>query len=253
MIENPIWANVNYSKDPGHVLLVREFMAWDVLRAEPYRIVYDGNSVRWGFNEGFNPIIAHWSRIFEYPWAIRTACLTKEDVVLDAGGGDGLIQYAAAYRAKHVTNMDRSDKHAESFNNGILHSHMKNLVFEKQDLRKIGYPKDWFDKVFCISTLEHTDAPEEILERLLEVLKPGGRLVATMDIVEHPHEQFCFDEFRARKFLSRLGLSYPEKHDKVLIGHVPDKEEKSGTMRVDVLCFFYDKPRNDYLAAWGKE
>ena len=54
-----------------------------------------------------------------------------------------------------------------------------NSFLEKADLAD-----DSFDRVFSISTLEHIPAPEcyELAAGLARVLKPGGRMVLTIDL-----------------------------------------------------------------------
>ena len=45
---------------------------------------------------------------------------------------------------------------------------------------EIPYPDDNFDIVTCTETLEHLQRPEEALEEMFRVLKPGGQLVVTV-------------------------------------------------------------------------
>ena len=57
------------------------------------------------------------------------------------------------------------------------------LDFKNADIRNTPYRADYFDRIFCISVIEHIwDSPTKSIEELLRILKPGGRLAITTDI-----------------------------------------------------------------------
>lgn len=125
-----------------------------------------------------------WSRQWEYPWAIRAAELQPGMKVLDAGAGytsfglylarDAKCHYSAA--DPHVPSRDGLVAHAKRL--GV------DVDYRLESLEKTTFPDAAFDRVFCISVVEHLPH-EQALAAFAEwrrVLKPGGLLVVTMDV-----------------------------------------------------------------------
>jgi len=242
MVENPVWADYRYLFDESYRSILMEFMAWDVLRVQPYSMEFINGEAKWKFHD-FIPIINHWSRLFEYPWSMMKADFKKDDVVLDAGGANALIQYYAALRCKEVINLDLSEHYLKLANDIRLRNYFRNITLQQGNLESILYPDGWFDKVLCISVLEHSENPEKILYEMLRVLKLGGRLIVTMDISDGKYDNFCIDEERAREIVQKFGMYYPPQTDQTLIYNVRMAKggEDRGFIKTSVLCFCIDK------------
>jgi ubiquinone/menaquinone biosynthesis C-methylase UbiE len=56
------------------------------------------------------------------------------------------------------------------------------VSYSFQDISALTYSNAIFDVIYCISVLEHCDHYDEILAGFARVLKPGGRLILTIDI-----------------------------------------------------------------------
>ena len=117
-----------------------------------------------------------WSRPYEYLWA--SLMIQKGEIVLDAGCGIEhpfkfyLGRFCTAYACDNDPNIGKVIIPADC-----------NLTIDYADITDLPYPYKLFDKVFCISVLEHLD-PESRRDALLEfyqVLKPGGKLIMTLD------------------------------------------------------------------------
>jgi 2-polyprenyl-3-methyl-5-hydroxy-6-metoxy-1,4-benzoquinol methylase len=50
---------------------------------------------------------------------------------------------------------------------------------------KLDYPKNYFDLIMCLDVLEHLVDPWKTLSRLVEHLKPGGTVIASIPNVRH--------------------------------------------------------------------
>lgn len=126
----------------------------------------------------------HWSRRIEYPWAFFNADICPSDSVLDAGVGDGsLAPYLANY-CSSVIMVDCLDLYSvvPDYMTKVL-SKCKHLSYRQADIKQLPYQDNSFDKVFCVSVLEHADAPyAPYINELLRVLKPNGRLIITVDV-----------------------------------------------------------------------
>jgi SAM-dependent methyltransferase len=59
------------------------------------------------------------------------------------------------------------------------------IEFAQQDLAKLTYADEHFDFICCISVLEHTRRPAEIVREFKRCLKTGGSLVLSFDVSVH--------------------------------------------------------------------
>lgn len=136
-----------------------------------------------------------WSRKYEYIWASK---FTEEnDVVLDSACGTGHhFKYHLAYTAKETYCCDIDDT---ILNKDVMLKGIKdgfgeeayNTVFKVYDkinftacnLVSLPYENNKFDKIFCISVLEHLDydTMEASLKEFNRTLKDNGIVVLTFD------------------------------------------------------------------------
>lgn len=136
--------------------------------------------------------IVHWSRKWEWPWAFNF--VKDGDCVLDVGADytftSSLVEKCSKVYA-HKTWYDlwrEGDLMDNVFQQGPTdYKHLYNTYRDKMSLL-FGYPhnvfpKNKFDAITCISTLEHV--PKEHVDKWIvpmwEALKPGGRLIMTID------------------------------------------------------------------------
>jgi len=126
--------------------------------------------------DGFKIPSEWWSRPYEYQFAIEQ--LSETDVILDAGCGiDHPFKDYARKRVKKVYAVDNDNKIKEKVNTDkieYIHEELQNIDKQFED--------KFFDKIFCISVIEHTSENfVTILEQFKKVLKDDGTIVLTMD------------------------------------------------------------------------
>lgn len=112
----------------------------------------------------------YWSRKYEYAFAIKFA--EKNDVVLDAACGTfHPLKFALAEICKTYA-CDLEDAHIN-----------EKIIFTKCNIASMPYEDAMFDKVFCISALEHMNLKTITAGvcEFMRVLKPNGTLVITID------------------------------------------------------------------------
>ena len=117
-------------------------------------------------------------------WLPSEPCanLLKTDL-FDEAMGDGLYPMLST-RAWHVAALDV----APSVLAAATMRHPA-LLAVAADVRRLPFASDAFDVVVSNSTLDHFDAREEILTALRgfhRILRPGGRLLLTMDNLANP-------------------------------------------------------------------
>ncbi|MDR6719461.1 class I SAM-dependent methyltransferase [Paenibacillus sp. 2003] len=142
---------------------------------------------------------AWWSRPYEYEWARRFA--RSDDVVLDAACGIShpfKFWLAENCREVHACDWDERILSEEAIRLDIVsdfgeqaaqdlpESTLVRLHRAKANLAQLPYESGKFDRVFCISVLEHLDTGTMLraFREFARVLKPNGQLIATFDVPE---------------------------------------------------------------------
>ena len=141
------------------------------------------------------PLPSHWwSRYYEYAWAAEFCKPT--DVVLDAACGIAhpfkfwLAEHCKAVHAldKDERILDREAISAEmraayGIDNIELTEEFDMKNFKQGDITVLPYRSNMFDKIFCISVLEHIpDADKaKALAEFCRVLKKAGQIILTLD------------------------------------------------------------------------
>jgi len=177
-----------------------------------------------------------WSRFYEYPWAAKFA--SKEDVCLDAACGiSHPFKFYLADNCREVYALDIDDRilikdeikrdvvndfgavEAEKINDK---KYFESIKYVKSLLTKIPVPDKKFDKIYCLSVLEHinewhgklsflnmfpwtqaikSDSFFQTLKEFKRVLKDDGLIILTFD---YPN----IDLNNFQKLMNKCGLQF---------------------------------------------
>jgi SAM-dependent methyltransferase len=118
-------------------------------------------------------------RFKESPYSSHSLLLREfpppqgRECVLDVGCGDGYISALLVQRGFKVTGIERRGGYSDRF--------PKQVQIIEADLEN-GLPPlpGRYDHVICADILEHLRLPEVMLRQISGILKPGGRLVASL-------------------------------------------------------------------------
>jgi len=133
------------------------------------------------------------SRMWEYPFAILAAQLEKGLTCADIGcGSTPFTAYLVSkVGAENVTGFDPdyidNDEVVSHSSFGARKSFIEQVGFQFQPdtLPHLNTKDESFDRVFCISVLEHIpeyNSHHLGVQEMTRILKPGGRLIITMDL-----------------------------------------------------------------------
>lgn len=124
-------------------------------------------------------------KIIEFEEMTRRVDFRGDERALDIGCGDGLQTLLLGEKVGHITGIDvNSGFIADARGYADLHASRARADFLDQPLEKIGFEADHFDLVFSICVIEHIPNHEEVLAECLRILKPGGRIIFTVDTLE---------------------------------------------------------------------
>ncbi|MFA5364048.1 MAG: class I SAM-dependent methyltransferase [Candidatus Bathyarchaeia archaeon] len=166
----------------------------------------------------------HWSRRYEYPYTVINSKLPnnppKDFRIIDCGAGAGPLQLYFGKRGIKYYAFDQDLFSLRRVARFKTENNLNTLYPTYGNILDIPFPDNQFDRVFCISTLEHIleplkDGTEVVLKGflygLLRILKPNGILVLTFDVNMSP-----------KKSPHRL---YPGEHQKMckILGILPEQ------------------------------
>jgi len=141
-----------------------------------------------------------WSRKWEYPWAVLNANLQAGMCVLDVGSGGSSFPLYLGMNGFECYACDPSLNQGKSmmdWRRSILFflgittdwclprkKHSLPVRYYPDTIQELGFSDGFFDRVFCLSVIEHIPQSEWSLcmEQLARVVRPGGRLVITLDM-----------------------------------------------------------------------
>ncbi|MCL1896767.1 MAG: methyltransferase domain-containing protein [Clostridiales bacterium] len=119
--------------------------------------------------------------------------------VLEAGCGVAAqtITLARNSPKAKITSIDISEESIAKARTIIEAAGFNNVTFQQGDIFNLGFAPQSFDHVFVCFVLEHLACPDEALQRLKRLLKPGG----TMTVIEGDHGSAYFhpDSMFARR------------------------------------------------------
>ena len=131
--------------------------------------------------QDYNLIAEHFSSTRQFLWEDLkplSQYTQKGERILDLGCGNGRLRELFKDKEVEYTGIDNSEKLV-----GKAKIRYPEADFRSGDALRLPFPRDYFDKVFCIAVLHHVPSGEFRLEFLKEakrVLRPGGKLILTV-------------------------------------------------------------------------
>jgi len=126
-----------------------------------------------GFPKTPNSI--HLQRQIQYPYCFHSLKLKGNERIFDAGCGFTVwpIFLKEKYPDTEIHVYDLSKPHLDRFSD--------KFIKKVGDLTKITYPNNYFDVIYCISTLEHITEWEKTIKEFGRIIKTDGYLCLVVD------------------------------------------------------------------------
>lgn len=167
--------------DDADSWIIRELLSYDVLCPIccPFHDVGGGQLAL--HPRPLSPL--YWSRQAEWPWAVREGKLASHHAVLDVGAGWSVLKFAVARRVAAVTCLELEEESITKARATVERLQVRNIDFVQGDACSLPFADESFDRVYCISVLEHIEhGRDQALAEMCRVLKPGGVLLLSCDV-----------------------------------------------------------------------
>lgn len=183
----------------------------------------------------------------QYDFTLENMQIADNDEILEIGFGNGKFLNKIITKANGIklSGIDYSRKMVEeaSFNNQPLIANNKLRLYNGKS-NKMPFPDNSFDKVFCINVVYFWENPQEHINEIYRVLKPGGKFYATIRSEESmqkmPFTKFRFKLYAAGDWQNVLNNSR-FAFKKVSKLEEPDFEFGKMPYKVLSLCFEVEK------------
>ncbi len=177
----------------------------------------------WGKDTRFNPLrVAGMASVDRFYTRIVSPYVTGLHRVLDFGCGPGSFLLPLSSMCAEVIGVDISYNFVRTANETAARLGLKNVRALHVPPSELPFEDDSFDAILLVDVLHHLEAPDDTLERLLRVLKPGGRLLIFEPNNFNPLLTFIHIFDRNEWGIFRLGT--PAKYRKLLSRYVSVEE-----------------------------
>jgi ubiquinone/menaquinone biosynthesis C-methylase UbiE len=140
------------------------------------------------------------NKYWEYPWVLANLRLEKGMSVLDAGCGKSPLQFLLSDVGCRVTGIDPFENVGwHGIDRGLARRFGCQIEYRVESAESISYANNSFDRVCCVSVIEHCreknidvekitpqtkddrELQRKMMKEMVRVLKVGGFLVLTVD------------------------------------------------------------------------
>lgn len=148
------------------------------------------NRIRYPWSQDFLTFPQFYaSRLWEYPWAILQSQLEPGMKCADVGCGESPFTiYLKEIAGQDVVGFEPDIHSGENIDNfGVSESFIRHsgLTIVKSSIDRIESDNDAFDRVFCLSVIEHIadfNVRAKGMREISRILKPGGLAVISVDV-----------------------------------------------------------------------
>ena len=132
--------------------------------------------------------------------------LRGNNIVLDYGCGTGTTSCELANYVKEIHAIDISSKMIEIAKQKAIDGKVENVNFSQTDIFDKIYKKESFDIILAFNMLHTVPAPENVVQRIHELLKPEGLFISVTPCLRDKMSFLVSIQIQLVRILSKTGI-----------------------------------------------
>ena len=132
--------------------------------------------------------------------------LKDTDIVLDYGCGTGTVACEFANQVKEIHAIDISSKMIEIANEKAIVGKVENVSFAQGDIFDDSYEKESFDVILAFNMLHTVPNPQNVVQRIHELLKPQGVFVSVTPCLRGKMSFLVNVQIQLVRILCKIGI-----------------------------------------------
>lgn len=132
--------------------------------------------------------------------------LKPSDLVLDFGCGTGTAACEFADSVKEIHGIDISSKMIEFSKGKAVFSKVENVKFTRTDIFDERFIRESFDVVLAFNMLHTVPAPQKVVKRINELLKPDGLFISVTPCLRGKMSFLVNAQIQLVRFLCKVGI-----------------------------------------------
>ncbi len=132
--------------------------------------------------------------------------LKGNNIVLDYGCGTGTTSCEFANQVKEIQAIDISPKMIEIAKKKAIVSKVENVNFLQTDIFDKRYKKESFDTVLAFNMLHTVPNPQNVIQRIYELLKPDGLFITVTPCLRDKMSFLVNVQIQLVRILCKIGI-----------------------------------------------
>ncbi|MEQ9302262.1 MAG: class I SAM-dependent methyltransferase [Cyclobacteriaceae bacterium] len=132
--------------------------------------------------------------------------LKGSDIVLDYGCGTGTTSCEIANQVKEIHAIDISSKMIEIAKEKAAINKIENVKFVHTDIFDKHYKKESFDSILAFNMLHTVSNPEDVIQRIYELLKPEGLFISVTPCLRDKMSFLFSIQIQLVRVLCKIGI-----------------------------------------------
>lgn len=132
--------------------------------------------------------------------------LKDDDIVLDYGCGTGTTSCALAHHVQQIHAIDISSKMIEIAKAKAVVGKIENINFLQTDIFDKRLQNDCFDTILAFNMLHTVSNPNEVTQRIYELLKPEGLFISVTPCLREKMSFAVSAQIQLVRMLCKIGI-----------------------------------------------
>jgi ubiquinone/menaquinone biosynthesis C-methylase UbiE len=106
--------------------------------------------------------------------------------ILDIGCGDGSISLPLLRPGRHLTLLDFSSNMTAIARSSVPRHLAASIEVRNEDFTTAIFMEHSFDLIICMGVMAHVDCPDQLIQKIKRLLRPGGTVILEFTDAYHP-------------------------------------------------------------------